>query len=155
MKIAVDFDGTIVSQERAYDDLETPLEFLPGALEALLALKRAGHQLLLWSGRANRALRENIELDPFVRAGAAIVDRARWEASKPLHEARFQQMLAFVDAQLPDVFDAVDDGAAGGKPMVDLFIDDRAMRYGDGGESLDWMDIALRYGRHTTAEESG
>ena len=38
MLIAVDFDGTIVRDDRPYEDTATPLAFLPGAKEGLLAL---------------------------------------------------------------------------------------------------------------------
>ena len=37
MIIAIDFDGTLVSQERDYDDVTSPLLMLPGALAALRA----------------------------------------------------------------------------------------------------------------------
>lgn len=142
VRIAIDFDGTLVSQDRPYNDLVTPLEFIPGAKEGLLALRAAGHFLLLWSGRASRALLYDPTLDPFVRAGAVDVNRAAWLESRHLHMQRYHQMLDFVERMLPGVFDTIDDGL-GGKPSCDLFIDDKAcaMR----GPAT-WARIARQYG---------
>lgn len=155
MRIAVDFDDTIVEQDRPYDDTTTPLVFKPGAEAALHSLKRAGHQLLLWSARASAHLRTDPELDVWVRAGVRKLDRARWEKKQPVNEARYQQMLAFVKERLPDVFDAIDDGR-GGKPSVDLFIDDRALRLGHGTLGVGWSTIANIFGEpeYAAAEEA-
>jgi hypothetical protein len=145
VRIAIDFDGVIVAHGR-YTDLATPLRFLPGAREGLLALKRAGHQLLLWSGRASLALRKDPRLDPFVRAGQRQV-HPDWRDQARLHEARFQQLLEFVGRELPGAFDAIDDGTLPGKPDVDLFIDDQALRLGHGPAAFSWRDIAGMYGQ--------
>lgn len=130
---------------RPYADVSTPLRFMPGAREGLIALKTAGHELLLYSARANRALRVDPALDPLVVAGKRRVNRPVWTADRVLHEARYQQMLEFVARELPGVFDAVDDGQQG-KPCADLFIDDRCLRYGDGPLSVDWNGIARFHG---------
>jgi hypothetical protein len=144
--VCVDFDGTIVVQDgRRYDDVESPLEFVPGAKRALLALKAAGHALVLWSARASLALRHDPAADPLVRAGVRDVNHAAWRASRALNEARYQQMLAFVDAHLPRVFDAIDDGTMG-KPLCDLFIDDKAIAFGQHRRGLSWLDIQTRFG---------
>jgi len=144
--IAVDFDGTVVVQDgRAYDDIDSPLAFLPGAKEGLVALKAAGHTLLLWSARMSAALLIDPSLDPLVRANARRVNTDLWERSQPLNQARCQQMLDFVDRELPGVFAAIDDGA-GGKPQVDLFIDDKALRPGYGPGAMNWSRIAYLYG---------
>jgi len=140
--IAVDFDGTVVSQDRSYDDVVTPLEFLPGAREALLSLKRAGHVLLLWSVRASRAHLYDPALNPLVRAGIVPLDRKTWRDSRHLQWARYHQMVDFVDRELPGTFDAIDDGL-GGKPSCDLFIDDKAMIMRGGAT---WARIARQYG---------
>jgi hypothetical protein len=138
--LGIDFDGTVVVQDgRAYDDIKTPPRLLPGAREALKALKRAGHVLLLYSARANRALIEDPDLDPLVRAGVRRVDMVAWRRSRELNRARYGQMLAFIAAELPGIFDAVDDGHQG-KPCVDLFIDDRALKF------QNWRGIAQVYG---------
>ena len=142
MKIACDFDGTVVSQDHPYEDVTTPLEFIDGAKEALLSLKRAGHLLLLWSGRASRSLLVDPGLDPFVRAGVVEADRRHWQESRHIHQARYDQMIEFVERELPGIFDAIDDGSAG-KPSVDIFIDDRSMVMRG---PATWARIARQYG---------
>jgi hypothetical protein len=143
--IAIDFDGTIVEQGHAYDDVTSPLVLMPGAKEALLALKKAEHLLILWSARASRWLLYNPSYDPLVRVGKRRMNVAQWEKARPLNVARYQQMLAFVAKELPGVFDAIDDGAAG-KVSADLFIDDRAIKYGEGLSGLSWANIKRAYG---------
>jgi hypothetical protein len=146
MFVAVDFDGTIVVQDgRPYEDVTTPLRFLPGAKEGLLALRRAGHVLMLWSARSSRALLYDPSHDPLVRAGVRRIDPRQWRASLPINRARHQQMLDFVRRELPDVF-AVLDGGAGEKPHCDLFIDDKAVRMGRGPGALDWAEVAELWG---------
>ena len=78
MIIAVDFDGVIVNQDRAYDDLESPLQFNPGAREALLELKAAGHLLILWRGGWSSACRVTPLLYPPWKAGKK---NSNWEWS--------------------------------------------------------------------------
>lgn len=145
MILAIDFDGTIVDDRHAYGDLDAPLRFVHGAREALEALKRAGHVLLLYSARANRALLDDPERDPLVRAGVRRVDRKRWEKQRPVHVARFSQMVAFVAKELPGIFAAIDDGMQG-KPAADLFIDDKALRLGRGALGASWAEVARMYG---------
>ena len=118
------------------------MRFVDGAKEGLLALKRAGHLLLLWSGRASRALLVDPLLDPFVRAGVCEANVKEWRESRWLHKARYDQMIEFVERELPGVFDAIDDGLAG-KPNVDLFIDDKAMVMRG---PATWARIARQYG---------
>lgn len=147
MRIAVDYDGCIVDQSRPYADLTTPPALIEGARDGLLALKRAGHLLLLWSGRASRALLLDPMLDPYSRAGVVPTDRDMWRKSHAIHRARYEQMVLFVDRELPGVFDAIDDGLAG-KPSVDLFIDDKAIAFA-GPET--WARVATIYGEHDGA----
>lgn len=145
MIFAIDFDGTIVQQTNAYDDVETPLEFMPGAERTLHALKTAGHVLLLWSARSSRSLLVDPALDPLVRAGVRAVNMDQWRKSQQINIARHKQMLAFVANNLPGVFDAIDDGACG-KPSCDRFIDDRAIGLGRGAGKLPWAEIADLWG---------
>ena len=145
MIIACDFDGTIVRADRPYADVTAPLQFTHGAREALLSLKRAGHTLVLFSARTNRALLYTPDHDPLVRAGVRKPDLVRWERERPLHWARYFQMRRFIDQHLPAVFDVVDDGLQG-KPTADLFIDDRALRYGHGSDAVGWQQIQTLYG---------
>jgi hypothetical protein len=151
--IALDFDGTIVEQDsRAYDDLVTPLVFKPDAQRAVISLARAGHTLILWSARASLALLEDPELDPLVRAGVRVCDRARWERMQPIHIARYLQMLEFIARELPGVFAVVDDGRAG-KPLgVDMFIDDKALRLGLGLAGFSWAEIEVMFGEPVYGE---
>ena len=146
MIVAVDLDSTLVDEwGRKFSDTTSPLKLMGGARKALQAMKAAGHVVLLYSARANRALRVDPELDPLVRAGVVRLDRKAWEAEQPLHEARYQQMVQFAATQLKGLVDAVDDGAQG-KPVADLFIDDRALRFGGGVAGHSWFDIARQFG---------
>lgn len=56
MKIAVDFDGTIV--DHRFPKIGHPKPF---AFEALRALSEEGHQLILWSNREGKHLQEAID----------------------------------------------------------------------------------------------
>jgi len=141
--VAIDFDGTVVEQE-PYSHVG-PLVLRAGAREGLAALKRAGHVLLLWSARSNRALQHLPELDPLVRAGAAAPASTTY-ADRVLAKARQRAMVEFVARELPGVFDAVDDGRQG-KPLADLFLDDRAVRIGHGPTAMSWGEVARIYGQ--------
>jgi hypothetical protein len=131
LRIAVDFDGTIVAAQ-------APLAFLPGAADGLRALKLAGHYLILHSARctpmdAAPAIEE--EAGRFYETGEV---PARAEDSW----ARFSEMREFLrGAGTWDLFDDV--WQAPGKPMADLFVDDRA-------ESPDWRVLAETLGRAPT-----
>jgi len=140
----IDFDSTVVVQEgRDYEDVTTPLEFMPNAWAALHSLKAAGHVLLLYSARANRALRIDPNLDPLVRAGVKKVNMEWWEANKALNQARFDQMMDFAMTELPGIFDAIDDGEQG-KPSADVYLDDKALRLGPTSQT--WASVADMYG---------
>ncbi len=155
MLIAVDFDGVIVSAKgRSFSDTTTPLTFMPGARDGLHALKRAGHTLLLYSARSNRSLLYTPEWDPLVRAGVKRSNQPAWTAGLEIYRARYKQMLEFCQQYLPNVFDAIDDGMQG-KPLADLFIDDRSLAFGDGADRIQWPEIAMIYGAPSArAEES-
>jgi hydroxymethylpyrimidine pyrophosphatase-like HAD family hydrolase len=56
MKIAVDFDGTIV--ENKYPEVGEEIIF---AIETLKQLQRKGHQLILWTYRTGKELDEAVE----------------------------------------------------------------------------------------------
>lgn len=55
MKIAVDFDGTIV--EHKYPKIGRALPF---AIEVLRALQKKGHQIILWTYRTDKELEEAV-----------------------------------------------------------------------------------------------
>lgn len=147
MRIAVGFDGVIVEREgRLYHDTTTPLVLVPGAREGLAALKAAEHLVIVSSTRANLALREDPMLDPLVRAGAVPLDRTAWARARPIHVARYEQMVRFVDAQLAGLVDAVDDGRQG-KVSADLYLDSQAVRLARGGPGAQgWDAIAALWG---------
>jgi len=56
LKIAVDFDGTIV--EHKYPEIGKEILF---AFETLRALQEQGHQLILWTFRSGKELDEAVE----------------------------------------------------------------------------------------------
>ena len=56
MKIAVDFDGTIV--EHKYPEIGKEVMF---AIQTLKALQEQGHQLILWTYRSGKELDEAVE----------------------------------------------------------------------------------------------
>jgi hydroxymethylpyrimidine pyrophosphatase-like HAD family hydrolase len=56
MKIAVDFDGTIV--EHKYPKIG---KLMPFAIETLIELQKQGYQLILWTYRAGKYLDEAVE----------------------------------------------------------------------------------------------
>lgn len=143
MRIGLEFDGVIVREDdHDFDDTETPLQLMPGALVGLRSLRAAGHVLLLYSERANRALRESPALDPLVACGVTRIDLAVWAQEQPIYQARFEQMVSFASGQLRGLFHAVDDGQQG-KPVLDLLIDRRVFGY----RSADgWMKLKSLYG---------
>ena len=145
MIISFEFDGVIVRDDtRAFDDIETPLELIPGATLTLKSMRRAGHTLLLYSDRANRAHRVDPRLDPLVTAGVIKVDPVLWKEQQGFYESRYQEMLAFVLAHLPGVFHAIDDGLQG-KPVVDLHIDAKALAFRQSG----WPGLMQCFGYRT------
>jgi len=140
MIIAVDFDGTLVQNTSGGN-----LLIMPGARAGLASLRAAGHVLLVYSARANRAQREDPQLDPLVRVGVRKPASGDLQASQAHAQARYLEMVEFVAREFPGVFAAVDDGAQG-KPLVDLFIDDLAIRFGHGATALGWRAIASIWG---------
>jgi len=146
MVIVVDFDGTVVDASHAKADLQTPLVLLKGAKEALLQLKALGHLLILSSARANRAMLYAPDLDPLVRVGKRKVDLVAWKKAYPTNWARYRQMVVFVIEVLPGIFDAIDDGQAG-KLEADAFIDNKALRLGQGVGALGWSSIVQQIKR--------
>ncbi len=121
MIICVDFDGCVV-RPAAYTASWAELELVRGAKEALIAMRNAGHILVLHSARANLALRVDPSLNPLVREGVIKVDRELWAKEEPVYQQRYDTMLEFVADQLPGIFHVVDDGRQG-KPDADLFLE--------------------------------
>jgi len=142
MRIAVDFDDTIVLTDKPYDQIDGKFRFVPGAVQALQQLKAAGHILLLWSARASLHHRRDWRLNPLAKKPPRSTDAAMVVHYRT-NQARFDEMVAFVNRELDGIFDAIDEGT-GGKPTVDIFIDDRALKLGPGG--LSWGEVANQYG---------
>lgn len=150
MRFAIDFDGTIVEDDQPYDDLVTPLRFKQGAKEALLALKQAGHMLILWSRRASPDLRWDWRHNP-LWAKDPDFDVENWEANRELNQARFRQMLDFVELELPGVF-VVDYGTSG-KVQADVYLDDRALKMGGGYLGATWDVVRKWYGEKPNVQD--
>lgn len=148
MIIAVDFEGTLVSQPVDAADEDEFLELHPDARFGLDALKAAGHVLVLVSCRANRARRLDWKLDPLWLRGAVPFDKLAWERERSAWQASYERMVSFVERELPGVFDAIDDGRQG-KVDADLYIDDKALRAGHGV----WRMVADNYGEESWEDE--
>ena len=87
--MAIDIDGTLCTEEKTF---ERPLaEPLPGALEALNALRKNGNTIILWTGRGWEQYKIT----------------KKWLDS---HGFPYDQILM-------------------GKPIVNIFIDDRARHF--------------------------
>lgn len=94
--IMVDIDGVICTEERTFErPLAQPIE---GAQEAIAALRKAGHTVVLYTGRGW----------PEYRATKAWLDQHGFEY----------------------------DGIQMGKPIADIWIDDRAVRFTNWKDTL-------------------
>jgi hypothetical protein len=126
LRLAIDFDRTL-AQGRT-------LSLRQGAAEALAALKKAGHHLVLHSCRCN-------PIDP---APQLEEEAARWyqagEVSPRITDQwdRFVEMRDFLRANgLWDVFDEI--WQHPGKPEADAMI-------GDKNEEPNWPKLAAEFG---------
>ena len=99
MKIAIDFDGVIHEYSKGWNGGEIYDPPVAGAKEALEALKAKGHTLYLFTTRTNTMFRKKDEPDQKIMI----------EAWMKKHKIPFDKIWTF------------------GKPMADLFIDDRAI----------------------------
>lgn len=97
MRIVVDFDGSLFINK--YPGVGAPV---PGALNALKLLKNDGHEIVVWSCRANR--KEGL---PIERAAAV------------------QGMREALDS-FGVSYDEIDDGGEG-KVIADVYVDDRGL----------------------------
>ncbi|MEA3447141.1 MAG: hydrolase [Bacteroidota bacterium] len=82
LRIAVDFDGTIV--EHNYPEIGKPL---PGAFDTLKALSEQGHKLILWTFRDGDSLQEAIEY--CMENGVMF-----WTINKSFPEEEFNQYVS-------------------------------------------------------------
>ena len=146
MIIAVKYESIVEENGLRHADTSTAPRLRAGALDALRALKRAGHVLVLTSPRANLALRSDPMLDPLVAAGVQPFDRGQWQRSRPIHQARYEEMRRMEQTVLGGLFAAVDDGRQG--PIAaDMTIDPHAVRMGHGAHGAKaWSEIAATWG---------
>jgi hypothetical protein len=143
----------VVDDSQPEYDLKTPLVFMPGADLVLRLLKASGHVLILSSGRSNLALREDWQRNPLWAKRLEPFDQVKWAKEKIIHQARYDQMLDFIDKNLPDVFAYIDNGNQG-KISADVYLDDKAIRMNGGWLSLDWPAIGSIYGVFDEPEEA-
>lgn len=129
--LALDFDGTLV------EEAPPPLRWRPLAKEGIQSLKRAGHFLVLFSGRltpryeacATPAARA--EADEFWRTGTLPPDvEEQWRRCAEMREF-------LVRERVWELFDAVWQNP--GKPPCDKFLDNKA-------EYPNWVEIAAFLG---------
>ncbi|MDX5321409.1 MAG: hypothetical protein LPK45_09800 [Bacteroidota bacterium] len=110
MKIAIDFDGVLHGYSKGWSDGSIYDPPVPGAAEAMKSLKEAGHTLYIFSTRTNPI---------FKKKEQAVDQKAAMEAWLNEHDIPFDKVWTF------------------GKPMADLFIDDRAIGFrGDWNTTL-------------------
>ncbi len=112
MIFAVDFDGTIVT--------DGTLSTRPGAVQAIKAMHRLGHRIIIHSVRLTKPWFENLD-DP------------DWGGYKE----RYRELLNVLKRHKLD--EIVELWEYPGKPDADVFIDDKAMK-------PDWDDIFGIYG---------
>lgn len=149
MIIVIDFDGTVVSDDREFTDCVTPFVLMPFVNDGLRSLIAAGHTLILSSCRANRAQRFNPALnfdehdeDPDVIDWKIVEYR---QIVCEMHRQRYAHMVRWVRENLPGIFEHIDDGVQG-KIIADLYIDNRGVSYGEQRLALDWLGIARTWG---------
>ncbi|MFO7879532.1 MAG: BT0820 family HAD-type phosphatase [Bacteroidota bacterium] len=104
LRIAVDFDGTIV--EHAYPDIGKPL---PGAFETLISLTEMGHKIILWTFRDGDLLQDAVEF--CMEHGLMF-----WAINQSFPDEEFNQFLS--RKIIADVY--IDDRNFGGFPGWDV-----------------------------------
>ncbi len=133
MIISIDFDEVLAIRH------EGTLFPRAGAKATLESFERAGHTVLLFSPRTNRARQHLAEFDPLVRLGAT---NDAQDAESRVGWARLDaEMRAFVAREFPGLIDAIDDGHQGA-PCVDLHIGRRVVSIAD----VSWAELANLYG---------
>ncbi len=114
MKIAIDFDGVLHLYSKGWNGGEIYDPPVPGAKEAMERLKEAGHTLYIFSTRSNKIFRKNDPVD----------HNKAMKAWMEKHEIPFDKIWTF------------------GKPMADIFIDDRAIGFrGDWEETVKEVEV--------------
>ncbi|MBI1221986.1 MAG: hypothetical protein GC180_05220 [Bacteroidetes bacterium] len=102
MKIAIDFDGVLHGYSKGWSDGSIYDPPVAGSVEAMRQLKEAGHTLYIFSTRTNPI---------FKKKDQATDQKKMMEDWLNQHAIPFDKVWTF------------------GKPMADLFIDDRAIGF--------------------------
>ncbi len=103
MKIAIDFDGVLHGYSKGWSDGSIYDAPVPGAAEAMKKLKEEGHTLYIFSTRTNPIFKKKKE--------DSVDQKVMMEEWMKQHGIPFDKVWTF------------------GKPMADLFIDDRAIGF--------------------------
>lgn len=105
MKIAIDFDGVLHGYSKGYQDGEIYDPPVPGAAEAMKKMKEQGHYLYIFTTRTNKI---------FKKKGDG--------KDEKYQENQIKEWMAKHDIPYDKIWTF-------GKPMADLFIDDRAINF--------------------------
>lgn len=107
--ICVDFDGTLCDHE--FPGIGAPKPF---AKEALTAFRAMGFHVMIWTCRTSHFHYDVFGGDP---------------DQSTLERVKVKEMIAYLDKHgIP--YDEIDDGSRG-KPLAQLYIDDRGLRFSD------------------------
>jgi len=109
MRICIDMDGTICETKKLNEDYRN-VKPKPGAIEALKKLKTDGHIIIIHSSRNMEAETNNV-------AKIIAVQAPIFKEWFDKYEIEFDELLL-------------------GKPLADLYIDDKALKYNN-----DWTEI--------------
>lgn len=101
MKIAIDFDGVIHEYSKGWSDGSIYDPPVAGTKEALEKLKAEGHYIMIFTTRTNSMFRKKDEVD----------QKTMIENWMKEHDLPYDKIWTF------------------GKPMADIFIDDRAIGF--------------------------
>lgn len=101
LKIAVDFDGVLHAYSKGWNGGEIYDEPVEGTKAAMEKLKAAGHYLMIFSTRNNFVFRKKDEPD----------QKIRMEEWLKKHEIPYDKIWT------------------AGKPMADIYLDDRAIQF--------------------------
>ncbi len=125
---AVDFDGTLVQP-----DLEGVLQWVPGALEFLRGALARGIKIIIHSYRLT------LSTDGAGVGDADYYWRTGLIASSFLLEGWASRQQLVETLQAAEILDQVSLWEAPGKPLADVYVDDRA-------EKPDWYVLAREFG---------
>lgn len=105
MKIAIDFDGVLHGYSQGYQDGEIYDPPVPGAAEAMKKMKEQGHYLYIFTTRTNKIFKKKGD-----------------DKDEKYQENQIKEWMAKHDIPYDKIWTF-------GKPMADLFIDDRAINF--------------------------